>query len=489
MRRNLAFALAAIATLAACGAPEEISVVQPPAGAAAGNFASEPCTYTAREIDHAAECGVLVVAENRNDPSSRLIALPVTRVLALGEDPAEPIFWMAGGPAATNMYLSRVSQYLETHDVVLVGYRGFDGGAYLSCPEVDDAVGPGLLSQKAMDLIADGYRRCAERLQQTGVDTDGYTVLEVVDDMEAARQALGYDRINIESTSYGTRLALIYGWPYPERVHRSAMIGVNPPGGFWWDPEILEAQIRHYGVLCSADDYCASQTDDLAALIARVALNMPDHWLVFPVDGDVVLFVTFLGLYETTAAGSVFDVWIAADRGDASGMALLTMAFGFLLPANFAWGDSAAKVLSADYDYLPGHDYVADIRPGATILGTPSSVLGWASAAGWPAKKIPDMYREIQQSAVNTLMISGTLDVSTPMENARDDLLPALENGHQVVLAEFAHTCDLYFLQREATRHLLTTYFDTGVVDASRFVPNQVSFKTTWGFGRSPSWL
>jgi hypothetical protein len=108
--------------------------------------------------------------------------------------------------------------------------------------------------------------------------------------------------------------------------------------------------------------------------------------------------------------------------------------------------------------------------------------MGWAAAAGWPANKIPDEYRAVQPSSIETLMLSGTLDVSTPAQNARDQLLPLLENGEQVILAEFGHTGDLYYLQREATRHLLTTFFATGEVDASLYEPNTVNFKPKWGF-------
>jgi hypothetical protein len=79
-------------------------------------------------------------------------------------------------------------------------------------------------------------------------------------------------------------------------------------------------------------------------------------------------------------------------------------------------------------------------------------------------------------------MLSGTLDVSTPAQNARNQLLPLLENGEQVVLADFGHTGDLIYLQSEATQHLLATFFATGEVDASLYQPNTVSFKPNWGF-------
>jgi len=50
------------------------------------------------------------------------------------------------------------------------------------------------------------------------VDLAGYTPVEVVDDVEAARLALGYEKINLFSISYGTRLAMIYAWRYPESM-------------------------------------------------------------------------------------------------------------------------------------------------------------------------------------------------------------------------------------------------------------------------------
>ena len=79
-------------------------------------------------------------------------------------------------------------------------------------------------------------------------------------------------------------------------------------------------------------------------------------------------------------------------------------------------------------------------------------------------------------------MLSGSLDVSTPARNAREQLLPLLPNGDQVVLSGFAHTGDLINLQPEATRHLLATFFDTGEIDASLYRPHHVNFKPKLGF-------
>jgi pimeloyl-ACP methyl ester carboxylesterase len=480
-----ATALLIVAVWIGCGSGEDPAPrPQPPADAVAGDISVEACVHVAQEVEYAAECGTLIVAENRDDPDSRLLALPVKRIPAAGDDPAEPIFWLTGGPGTSNMSYSRVEWFHEHHDIVLVGYRGVDGSVFLDCPEIDAAMRSGLpmMSRESFAQQGRAAASCAERLTAEGIDLAGYTVLEVVDDVEAARRALGYERINLESGSYGTRVAQIYTWRYPDAVHRNVMVAVNPPGRFWWDGAILEEQILRYSTLCARDEYCSSRTDDLAASIQTALDNMPKRWLLFPVNRDAVLFATFMGLYSTGGAASTFDVWLAAAAGDYSGMAVVTAAMDFMLPTDFAWGESASKALSADYDFDPKVDYVAEVTPGPYLLGSPGSTMGWAAAGFWPAKKIPDEYRTAKTSSVETLMLSGTLDVSTPARNAREQLLPLLENGTQVVLSEFAHTGDLYYLQPEATRHLLTTFFQTGEVDDSRYEPNTVNFKPSWGF-------
>src|SRR5262245_51529007 len=64
--------------------------VSVPAGAHAGQLTLHPCTYGTERGRYPADCGTLVVPENRHDPDSRLIALPVTRIHARSPQPAAP---------------------------------------------------------------------------------------------------------------------------------------------------------------------------------------------------------------------------------------------------------------------------------------------------------------------------------------------------------------------------------------------------------------
>ncbi|HSL63413.1 MAG TPA: hypothetical protein VK874_02040, partial [Gaiellaceae bacterium] len=107
-----------------------------PGGAKAGDLILEPCEYATEDGPYAADCGTLVVPENRADPQSRLIAVPVTRIRARTDHPGEPIFRLEGGPGLTNMEFANASRFSDDRDVVLVGYRGVDGSVRLDCPEV-----------------------------------------------------------------------------------------------------------------------------------------------------------------------------------------------------------------------------------------------------------------------------------------------------------------------------------------------------------------
>src|SRR6185436_20157785 len=59
------------------------AAVSVPAGAQAGDLRLESCHYGTEKGSYAADCGTLVVPENRHRADSHLIALPVTRIRAL----------------------------------------------------------------------------------------------------------------------------------------------------------------------------------------------------------------------------------------------------------------------------------------------------------------------------------------------------------------------------------------------------------------------
>jgi hypothetical protein len=207
--------------------------------------------------------------------------------------------------------------------------------------------------------------------------------------------------------------------------------------------------------------------------------NMPRRWLFLPIDKGKVKLITFALLYHRNTAAQVFDTYIAAAKGDPSGLALMSAAYDMMFPSMITWGDLAAKAISADFDRT--RDYASEMDPPQSILGSPFSKLLW-SLVDWPTASIPEEYRHVQQSSVETLLLSGSIDFSTPAGYATFELLPKLSNGKQVILSEMGHTNDLWNVQRPATIRLITSYYDTGKADDSLFTYAPMDFQVSWGF-------
>ncbi|MGH3085366.1 MAG: alpha/beta fold hydrolase, partial [Gaiellaceae bacterium] len=347
----LVLVAAAVAGLAYLRFVPDADSVSVPAGAKAGDLILERCDYGTENGSYAADCGTLVVPENRADPQSRLIALPVTRIRATSANPAEPIFRLQGGPGVTNMEFSQASRFADDRDVVLVGYRGMDGSSVLDCPEVESALkrSTDFLGEKSFRERADAFRACADRLSGDGVDLAGYSLPQRVDDLEAARKALGYGRIDLLSESLGTRIAMIYSWRYPRSIHRSVMLAVNPPGHFLWDEKTTDEQIGRYAELCAKDPTCRSRTPDLAASLRLASENIPDRWWFLPIKEGNVKAAAFFGLMDATtdAAGPLAAPWtidtlLSAGQGDGSGAWFLSLLAQMAFPSEQLWGDVAA---------------------------------------------------------------------------------------------------------------------------------------------------
>jgi pimeloyl-ACP methyl ester carboxylesterase len=394
----------------------------------------------------------------------------------------EPIFRLVGGPGQSNMKFPAAGRFADDHDVVLVGYRGVDGSSRLDCPEVSSALAHAddFLAAGSRQSYTDAFGACAARLTRDGVDLAGYSLAQRVDDLDAARAALGYSTVDLLSESAGTRTAMIYAWRYPASVHRSVMIGVNPPGHYLWDPTLTDAQLRHYADLCAADATCRARTGDLVASMRGTAAHLPDRWLTLPIAPGDVRLASFFGLFDQTSAAPptgpmVLDAWLAAAKGDPSGFWAMSLFARVIFPTSFVWGDFAS-VGMADADAVPGH--FAN-EPAGTVLGDPGSSFFWAGGAltgVWPVAPGDAGYDHVRPSNVDTLLIGGTLDFTTPPQVAAKELLPALPNGHQVVLAELGHAPDFWSYEKPAGTHLIATFLDSATVDDSLYTHNTIDF-------------
>jgi pimeloyl-ACP methyl ester carboxylesterase len=466
--------------------------VSVPSGAHAGQLKLHPCHYATEGGSYAADCGTLVVRENRHKASSRLIALPVKRIRARLATPGAPIFRLQGGPGISNMEFAAASRLADKHDVVLVGFRGIDGSTRLDCREVVSARAHArdLLSEKSYREVAAAFKSCAHRLQSSGIDLAGYTLPERLDDLDAARQALGYPRIDLVSESAGTRAAMVYAWRYPNRIHRSVMIGVNPPGRYLWDAKTTGEQIDRYAALCAKDAPCRSRTPDLAASLHSAYERLPGRWWFLPIKKGDVKAAGFFGLFNATGEGAgplpapkTIDTLLSAGRGDGSGAWFLALMAQLAFPRAQVWGDVAA--IGRD-DAAYARRFFARHADRGSVIGSPGTDLIWAGGRlldSWPASPDENEYSRVRDSKVETLLVGGALDFATPPQTAKRELLPHLPNGHQVVLAGIGHSDDFWAYEPAAGKRLLNTFFETGRVDRSLYRTNRIDFTPGFSHG------
>jgi pimeloyl-ACP methyl ester carboxylesterase len=487
----LALAATGLGALRAASRP---SVPVVPPAAEAGDLTLEPCTYATEDGPYDADCGTLVVAEDRTAPDSRLILLPIVRVRARSADPAEPIFRLEGGPGLTNMDFDRASRLVDDRDLVLVGYRGVDGSVQLDCPEVVSVYqrATDVLSQGFFDAKADALRACAARFAEAGVDPARYGLLQQIEDLEVARAALGYEHINLLSESAGTRTALVYAWQHPDRIHRSVMTGVNPPGNFLLDPATTDEQVGRYASRCADDEACRARTEDLAATVRSVVADVPTRWLLWRIEPANIQAGTAVGLTEPNptllppGAPSFIDALLSAEEGDASGLWLTSALLDELLGYLSGRGGQYAAFGNIDAGAAAAY-FAAGAPDGYANLGYAATASSWAGgqlAAAWPTDPQARQHHRPRTSDVETLLIGGELDFMTPPQRATDELLPHLPNGHEVVLDGIGHNFSFWHDQPDAGTRLITTFFASGEVDASLYTPQSVTFTPSLPLGR-----
>lgn len=422
--------------------------------------------------------GFVDVSENYNDANSKRIQLPVLIIKSSNINPLEPVFWFDGGPGGTNIVtqskidLPSAANVLKNHDFVCVGYRGVDGSMKLASKKITKAfkgLDSKMLSEKSIKNINDKIKDYKAELKEQNIDINNYTILDVIEDVETVRKLLGYKKINLLSVSYGTRVALLYSYKYPEIINRSLMIGATPPGYFLARPEQSEEVIEKYDQLYKEQD---STNYSIKEMMKKAFEEIPKRWSVFKLDADKIKAGTVNALYNVSFAVSVFDAYKkAVYEKDYSGLFMLQKLSDVSHPK--VMGDVFAKTVSADWE--TDKDYEKEIRNSQTILGGNISLLYAATSREWEIKSIPSIYQKCQNSHTETLIISGSLDHRTPPSIVEKELMPYLTNGKHIVLKNSSHIDILSIVMKNET--LLQDYFKEGKIEDTTIKgPEKVDF-------------
>jgi pimeloyl-ACP methyl ester carboxylesterase len=372
------------------------------------------------------ECGWLNVAENPDEPEGRRIDIHVARIPARGRVvEADPLVFFAGGPgqAATESW-PIVAQALrkvnETRDILLVDQRGTGQSNPLKCPEIelDEA-----LAQDWDEL----YRTTRECLGSVVGDPRFYTTTIAMHDIDAARAALGYDKVNLFGGSYGTRAAQVYLRLFPERVRTVVLDGVVPQTLALGTEHAakLDQTLRRVLTACDADPECGEAfpgtAEELSALARRLEEQPVEVTLEHPSTGEPVTLnydrevlassLRFLSYSSDTQAMLPLLIHEASQeqRFDRLASQMLIAATG--LQQSISQGMEMSVMCAEDYPLFPE-------EPGTDgyLMGDMIHKAVAIQCSVWPRGPVPEGFHEPVTADVPVLLLSGELDPVTPPE-------------------------------------------------------------------------
>jgi pimeloyl-ACP methyl ester carboxylesterase len=412
-----------------------------PASSQAASLGFSPCASST-----AFSCATLPVPLDRTGALPGTLGLSVERRPAGAAPSRDAVVALAGGPGQAVLPLASfiaqaVAPALTTRDLLLFDQRGTGTSSPISCRALSGSAASAS-SGSASALVA----QCAREL---GPARGDFTTRESVADIEALRQAGGYEKLVLYGTSYGTKVALEYAERYPQRVEALVLDSTETADG----PEAFrvstfKAMRPVLGELCShhaCDGVSRNPVGDVARLVARLAAGARLSGHAYDGRGHPIkLSVTRSDLYGLLLAGDLdpalraqvpaaVHAALAHDPGpllrlivlggvrasgeESSDVDLTLFVDTSCEETQFPWQRSAPEATraveaEAALNALPRSDFYPFDSEAGLLDQTIPLCIGWPDASPPPpaAGALPN---------VPTLILSGGQDLRTPTANAR----------------------------------------------------------------------
>jgi pimeloyl-ACP methyl ester carboxylesterase len=431
-----------------------------------------------------AQIGRIQVPENRSKSGSRLIEVAFLRVKYAGEHPGTPNVLLAGGPGASGIELverlvkAGGESALELMGGDLIGID--ERGVGLSRPNLRSAVRYDLPLDRPADpaldlaLMAERCREVAKGFRSQGIDLSGYNTAESADDIDAIREALGYDKLNVWGRSYGSHLALATLRRHERHVARVIACCPEGPDHTLKLPSQVEACLERLAKLVAADRKLRDAVPDLRALMKLVLDELKKQPVRIKVDHPLT------GQKVEVAIGK-FDVQLLTARalGDSRMMRTLPAAYVAMSRGDFAQVARLIVLNRSQRGVESAMKHMMDCSSGASparlrriveeaeqcLLNDAMNFPNPGLSAAWGSPDLGDEFRLPIRSEVPVLFICGDLDPRTPVANA-EELLGGLPRGQLVVVENAGHDLDLFGDPR--LRDILSHFLRDRVLPRSR---------------------
>jgi pimeloyl-ACP methyl ester carboxylesterase len=396
----------------------------------------------------------LTVPERHARPLHTL-SVGALRFASTAQKPGRPIVFLMGGPGipgsvmvAVPPYFSLFQKLREIADVIIVDQRGIGlSSPHIDCPPSGKM--PTTIFADTAALIAairDQISICAAKRRANNIEPTAYNSVESAEDIEALRQALGIPKIDLLAFSYGTRLALLVAQRHEVSVGRIVLQGVNGPGLVIKRPGAVARKLTRINEILKLDSAWTPRADVIdAARRARerlsatpVTVTVNDQRSARP----VLLKVTREG-FDAIVAMSLDDMRLPALLvSTANGDDRVLTRFVENAWNGLANGSVAlmARSVNCAADRPQSRWELVRNESAASPFGSPidNAFLSkrFCIAVGYPGT--PVEFARPMRSPVPTLLITGALDATNPIENARD-VARGLVNSTVLEAANVAH--------------------------------------------------
>jgi pimeloyl-ACP methyl ester carboxylesterase len=422
-----------------------------------GSLEFEPCTLTAplSVLNVEAQCTRFEVPENPAAPEGRKITLAVAWVPTENSAGADdPVFMIAGGPgqSALESYPGVHGAFREirkNRHVILVDQRGTGGSNKLTCSTQDGE--PGVVDDMAEDDPA-AWRAFAERCRDAladQADLTQYTTSVAITDLDAVRQAIGVERINLLGVSYGTRVAQQYMRRYPQHTRSVVLDSVvpNPLALGQEHARNLEDALDLHFAQCQQVPACAerfgSPREDLDALLLELRTAPRLQAYRDPLSGEEQTAELTLGHVSAVARMYAYAPALAAmlplslhEAAEGRGAALMAQAEMITgsLSEQITHGMQLSVMCSEDV-----HRLRPDALDATRTLGDLITRVSVEQCAVWPRGEVPADFHVPVESEIPTLLLSGEFDPVTPSRYG-DEVAKTLSNSRHLILRGQGHS-------------------------------------------------
>ncbi|RFF27402.1 MULTISPECIES: alpha/beta hydrolase [unclassified Wenzhouxiangella] len=388
-------------------------------------------------------CGTLTVAENPEQPEGRQLelafAVKEARASAVLED---PVVFLAGGPGqsardALPIMQRALRELNRERDLIFLDQRGTGGSNALECGFDDQGE---LWLEPDWDEVNRQLRGC---LDDWEADVRLYTTTQGASDLEAFREAFGFESLNLIGGSYGTRMAQVYLRNYPERVRSVVLDGVVPTRLALGAEHamMLDRALGKVFTACSEDATCGGAFPGLQSafeeLKTRYRNENPQLVVTHPRTGEgidlhftrdvLASALRFLAYNPETQMMIPYLVHEAASTGSPARLASQAMIVSDRMNDMIAIGLNFAVGCSEDWPVWPD-----DIDQSETLLGDSMTEIYEQVCSWWPAGDTPADFHEPFDADVPVLLMSGELDPVTPPDYGEEAAAQFSDSRHLV---------------------------------------------------------